>query len=163
MAAVSQQMLLLAQGLTFPATSYSNTGGTGARSGVITLTTTFTAGAGSAANLIDGAIATGYFLANATATGHWLFDFGGSPKFIDELKWYQTADGALGDFVLEASQDNASWTTIANINFLNVTTQAYPFTPPVDTKWRYFRLRANSSSTVMNGPYLNEIEFKIST
>lgn len=141
-------------------TSYANTGGTGARAGVITLTTNIIAGAGSPASMIDGLQADAYFFGAAQTNRTIVFDFGvGASKVINEFKWYQDVTSTHGGSNrLEGSNDNSSYTTFPETFTLGSTaTMIIPVTN--STGYRYYRLQIPGSTSA--GPYIREIEFKI--
>lgn len=146
------------------ATSYANAGGTGNRTASITLTSvSITTGGGSVTTLIDGALANGYYWANATGngTGWLLFDFGsGVSKVIDEFKWNQGNTNSHGTWRFEGSNDNSSWTQCGSDFTLVDNTTGTTFSVPNTTAYRYYRLR-HMSGARSNIPYLREIEFKI--
>lgn len=138
-------------------TSYSNPGGTGNRVGSITIATNQGI-TGSTNEWINGSFGnTMYWNTNSLFSSDYLsFDFG-SAKVIDEFKWYQSGATAQGTWVFQGSNDNTNWTSLgAN---LNLDSGTFPITN--STAYRYYRLRGVSGSTSA-GPWLQEIEFKIS-
>lgn len=150
---------------TSSSTSYGNTGGTGARSGVITISTTIGLTGGAIGDLIDGSQSNSAYFNNSVTTGTITFDFGsGNAKYIDEVKWYQDIAAANGTYVLEGSNDGSSWTTAATGSLAtgSSATVTATFTWTTPTLYRYYRLRQISGST-SGSPYVREIEFKIAT
>lgn len=141
-------------------TSYSNTGGMGDRQATIPSITVAPFGSGSNALLIDGAYNNGYFWNNFQSL-NLTFDFG-SAKVIDEAKWYQDGGGSHGDVKWQGSNDNSAWTDVgASFTLGGVATQTQTALNGNTTAYRYWRMVQVSGST-SNGPYLREIEFKIS-
>lgn len=142
-------------------TLYTNTGGTGNRSSVITVTATLiTAGGGAPQDTVDGSQANSYWWTNATGTGvGWLtFDFGsGASKVIDQLRLYQDTTQSHGIWRFEGSNDNLLWTQCG----VDFTLQAFAAIPvPNTTGYRYYRLRHMSGSRSQT-PFIREFEFKI--
>lgn len=136
-----------------PATSYSNAGGTGDRTSIITVTGT---NVGTPTPLVDGSQSNNWWTGNA---GSIVFDFG-SAKVVDEFIWYQ--DEALTNghdslFTWEGSNDNTTFDMINNHVVLG-TELATLCRVPTETAYRYYRLAGDFSSS----PYNREIEFKIS-
>lgn len=154
-----------------PSTSYANTGGTGARTGIITVTqdSTNTIGVGytiskfvdgSFTNSIAGSVGfAGNFTVDAT---HWIrFDFG-STKYITEAKWYQSTTDAHGSWKWQGSNDGSTFTDIgASFTLGAATTQTQTTLSSNAGLWRYYRL-IGVSGTANNAPFIQEIEFKIS-
>lgn len=146
-------------------TLFSNSGGTGNRTGSITVTATnITAGGGTPSDLINGSLADSYWWTNATGNGtaYLTFDFG-SARTIDAFRWYQDNTGIdQGTWRFEGSNDNSSWTQIDSDFTLTAKTRdegcIQYFTNA--TAYRYYRLRHMSGSRSQT-PYLREIEFRI--
>lgn len=139
-------------------TSYSNTGGTGNRTGIITVTWSGTNGAGVPSMLVNGTQADEYWWTAGQTSKILKFDFG-SAKVIDEFKWYQS--GAIahgGSNTFEGSNDDSAWTTLTTgINLGSSATQTVPITNT--TAYRYYRISVPGATSA--SPYLREIEFKI--
>jgi Tfp pilus assembly major pilin PilA len=149
-------------------TSYSNTGGTGSRTSIITAT---------ASNLLtnNGAVTSeldGNFTASSSfshdfrsgAQGSYIqYDFGaGQFRVIDEIKWYQDVASTHSTWVLEASQDALFWDELKSSFTLGGSIGAQVISFTNSSGYRYYRLRqtydnAGASST----PWNEEIEFKI--
>jgi hypothetical protein len=144
-------------------TSYSNLGGTGNRSVLITVTTTVGHN-GDQSILVNGAIDNSfYFYPNAQAVAglYVMFAFYGS-VVIDEAKWYQDSTYTHGDWKWQGSNDASSWTDIGASFTLGGAT---PFQTQTElsgntTGYRYYRLLGVSGAS-SNGPYIQETEFKI--
>lgn len=151
-------------------TLYSNAGGSGNRSGSITVTATnITAGAGAPSALVDGSQADSYWWTVVTGNGtqYLTFDFGSS-KVIDAFRWYQDVQSTHGTWRFEGSPDNSAWTQIGS----DFTLTGGPASGTVllepggiyyfsnTTGYRYYRIR-HMSGNRSNGPFLREIEFRI--
>lgn len=144
-------------GLATVSTSYANTGGTGDRTGIITISSNLT-WTGTVSTIINGAFTNSLYWANNALSGIDVlaFDFG-SAKVIDEFKWYQSDATTHGTWVFEGSSDGSSWTGLGSS--FTLTNGTFPITNT--TAYRYYRLRG-LSGTARNIPWLREIEFKIS-
>jgi len=153
-------------------TSYANTGGSGNRTASITASSTVTITGGTANSLIDGT-KTGAgpaFFANSQTSGALTWDFGsGNAQFIDEIKIYLNSStaGTNGTWAWEASNDNSSWTTIVSNFALTFTSGGdQSLTVPVSgatQTYRYWRMRLNGGTATTSAPYVDEIEFKLSS
>lgn len=144
-----------------PVPSYANPGGSGDRSGLITISQSTSGIVGGAGILINGNTAgnEGYF-AWAHGAGYWIkFDFG-SAKVIDELKWYQSHLYEHGVWNLQGSNDDSSWTDTNNFTLgsLSTTTSTHAITG--FSGFRYARLIIKSGNA-SQGPYIIEAEFQI--
>lgn len=147
-------------------TSYANTGGTGDRTGIITITENITYGTGDGPKLINGVIsATNCYWVSvgSNSTLNLQFDFG-SGKVIDEAKWYQSHAVSHGTWQWEGSNDASSWTAIGSTFDLggSAGTETLTTLSGNTTSYRYYRLHGISGN-VSSGPWLYEIEFKISS
>lgn len=151
-------------------TSYANTGGTGDRSAVITVTSFSSAplvASGSIANLVNGNLtetSTWFNNIDISADPAWIqFDFGsGASKIIDEAKWYQSGSQTQGTWKWQGSNDGSSWTDIGSSFTLGgATTQTISALAGNTTGYRYYRM-LGVSGTPSPSPYIFEIEFKIS-
>jgi len=151
-------------------TSYTNPGGSGDRTTLITVTysTKLGTAVGGTGNLINGLLyppetynwaQQGVF----SNSGEWCcFDFGvGESKIIDECKWYQSDDASHGTWKWQGSDNGSEWTDIGSSFTLG--------TPAIQTQtslggnvtgYRYYRL-LGISGNVNNGTYVSEAEFKI--
>lgn len=148
-------------------TSYSNTGGSGDRTGLITITQSNASPVYPFVNpgiLIDGSTTgTGSYLRLFCADGEWItFDFG-SAKVVDEARFYQTAARTQGTWKFQGSNDGSSYTDIGSSFTLgdNLTTQTITAISGNTTSYRYLRLIKVSGSTD-DTTWTPEIEFKIS-
>lgn len=152
----------LASHASLVSTSYGNTGGTGARSGVITATNSASLFAsGSMANLIDGSQANVAFFNGARTDGVMTFDFA-TAKTIDAFKWYHDSTSHQGYWKLQGSSNGSSWTDVSGMFQLTGTAAGTEYTNFNTTAYRYYRL-LQVAGTTNAGPYTREIEFKIST
>lgn len=142
-------------------TSYANSGGTGNRTGSITVTATnITTGGGALSDLVDGTQSNEYWWTTAAANGtqYLTFDFG-SARIVDAFKWYQHVSTYHGTWRWEGSNDNTNWTQVGTDISLEGTTTEYVFGGV--TAYRYYRLR-NIAGTRGNASFDREIEFRIS-
>lgn len=146
------------------ATSYSNTGGSGDRSAVITTTlTNATPGAGLVTDLVDGALTDEFWWLFGTANAVVKFDFGvGNLWVIDEFKWLQSTAAGHGTWNFEGSNDNAAWDVLrADLTLGGATSTTYAISN--NTAYRYYRLAPGTAQLTNSNPFLREIEFKIGT
>lgn len=145
------------------ATSYANTGGTGNRTGIITVTTSASLlNSGTASNLVDGATGANStdatdWLATAAAGGWIQFDFG-SRVIIDEVTWKQSNTLTHGHWRWEGSLDATNWVPLSSPALLGGTAQVIPF--PNLLSYRYYRV-LGVKGTKSSSPWLLEVEFKI--
>jgi hypothetical protein len=140
--------------------SYANPGGTGDRTGSITITWSGTTGGGAVTDLIDGTQSNELFWTAGQTNKVLKFDFGvGASKVINEFKWYQdVAVGHGSNQSFEGSNNDSSWTTFPDVFGLGATpTQTVTITNSAG--FRYYRI--NFPGAISASPYLREIEFKI--
>lgn len=140
------------------ATSYSNAGGSGNRTAIITVTTeNMSIGGGSAPQLVNGVEEDSFWWANGANNGTQAlkFDFG-SAKVINEILLTQSTDTSHGVWALEGSSDGVTYTQVGD----SFTLAPYMIPIANTTAYRYYRLRALSGSR-SQAPYLREIKFKI--
>jgi hypothetical protein len=149
-------------------TSYANTGGTGNRTGIISVSATIGTDTGAIANLVDGSYAAASTNAWAAANGasvagtYIRFDFG-SAVVINEAKWYQNAAVGLGTWKWQGSNDASTWTDIGTSFTLGgATTQTQTSLNANVTSYRFYQL-LGVSGTSANTAWNTEIEFKIGT
>jgi hypothetical protein len=150
------------------ATSYSNTGGQGDRTAIITVTRDVTYVWWFAAGLIvDGSAGRdnthGIILGNGSAvSGKYIqFDFGvGASKLIDEMQWVQSAGGAQGTWKVQGSNNGADWTDIGSDFTLGSTTTTTIDMSANIVGYRYYRLLGVSGNS-NNGVFCDEANFKI--
>lgn len=149
-------------------TSYANSGGTGDRTALITVTTdaTLGSGPGTASNLVDGA------KANNTNDSAWwdsgqsgrrlTFYFNGNSKIIDEAKWYQNGPAAHGTWKWQVSDDGSSWVDKSASFTLNAggAGDVIGDLSANTTGYKYYSILQLTGVTD-SGPWLYEIEFKI--
>lgn len=148
-------------------TSYANAGGSGDRTGTVTMAESNVSVLASETLLINGVSGTGTAYFNSYPTfindGDWFsFDFG-SPKVIDEIKWYQQTSTSHGTWKVQGSTDNSSWSDVGTTFTLgSSTTQTITEINGNTADYRYWRLFLVTGPS-SNVPYLFEIEFKIGT
>lgn len=147
------------------ATSYANTGGTGDRTSIITVTSNRLFETGAYQALVNGvtSVETLQYWVNGTLSAdvHYVqFDFGSS-KIIDEAKYYQQLTSTQGTWKWQGSADASSWSNIgSSFGLGGVTTQTITALSGNVTGYRYYRLLA-VSGTSNDSPWIYEFEFKI--
>lgn len=141
--------------------SYTNPGGRGNRTALISVTNVGLTGGGTAVTLVDGAQGDVLWHSGATGDGSdwWLFDFI-TAKTITEFTWYQSNTTSHGTWRFEGSHDNSAWTQCGSDFTLAGSTGGDAFSTPNTVAYRYYRLR-HMSGTRSSSPYLREIEFRI--
>lgn len=147
--------------------SYSNPGGTGDRTALITVTGNYVVqSAGSTpSNLVDGGNGNNTtdsidFQAGQTAVViNFNFSALGLPQIITEYKWTQNTAVSIGTYAFEGSLDNVSWDTLDAGTDLGGSSSITTVTFVNSTSYMYYRLRQTSGST-SSSPWCREIEFK---
>ena len=159
-------------GVAIIATSYSNTGGTGNRTAIITTTKSigFSGGVPQLSILVDGNTTmqnSCYFTGETVAGKYMRFQFG-SAKVIDEAKFWQDGGAAYnhGVWKWQGSNDGSTWTDIGSSFTLgpSVSTSSPQIITALagnQTAYTYYQLLGVSGSS-NSGPYIREFEFKIS-
>jgi hypothetical protein len=145
-----------------PSTSYSNPLGTGDRRALITVSTNLST-INQEPLLVDGCTTcTGEYCSGEPWTGKYFrFDFG-TAHIIDEAKWYQSAGLPLGSVKWQGSNDASTWTDIGSSFALDGTSPLVMTSLNGNTtSYRYYQMAGVSGSTT-SGPWLFEIEFKVS-
>jgi len=163
-------------------TSYSNPLGSGNRNGMIVYSqfgNTLTANYPTLGTIIFNGFFTpdnvGY--ANGPALGTWMmFDFG-TPRIIQEVKWYQDTSWNMGTWQWQGSNDSVNWSNIGgnfilgigivtsvldpyNSTYRNESVQTQTSLNDNRIAYRYYKL-SGVSGTMSYTPYIHEIEFKI--
>lgn len=147
-------------------TSYANSGGSGNRTSIITITqsgsNTPQSSTVNLGFLINGLIDNGNWMSNGVADGQWIrFDFG-SAKVINEAKWYQNTSNTQGTWKFQGSADASTWSDVGSSFTLGGSTvQTITAINGNASSYRYYQLIKVSGSTSAV-PYSQEIEFKIS-
>ena len=143
-------------------TSYANTGGTGDRTGIITVTDGVSYGSGNGTKLINGGSGNDCWWLGSTSTANVQFDFG-SAKVINEITWKQSGADPHGTWSFQGSADASSWADLGSTFTLGSSgTQTITAPSGNTTSYRYYRIHGVSGS-LSSGPWLYEIEFKISS
>lgn len=144
--------------------SYSNLGGRGNRSSIITVTISdslFHAGTG--ANLVNGDYAqTTNYMWVKPAAGKWILDdFGsGQSKIITEAKWIQGGAWTHGIWKIGGSNDNSSYDTIT-AGFTLGGGDTTTINMSGNTKgYRYYKW-IGMSGTLAASPWIYQTDFKI--
>ena len=149
-------------------TSYGNTGGTGNRSSIITVTTDISMYAGTPAGWVDGNTSTNTSITNNTGVaGKYIrFQFSGAKKLINETKFYNQNNGAenAGTWKWQGSDNASSWTDISDNYVLSNNT-----TPEITTMslssvtntnaYTYYQLYGVTGTA--DQETLSEMQFKI--
>ena len=152
------------------ATSYANSGGSGARSGVIAISTNIANDPGSpgtaVGNFIDGVNnlnnANAWDPVQTLSDGDYVrFDFGaGNPKYCDEIKIYSSGTPPGGSYKFRATDDLSAYTVGATFTWNTGTSQTVTISGLSTAGYRYFELTKNGGSTEADS-WWREIEFKI--
>ena len=152
---------------------YSNDGGTGDRTSIITSSTTMTllsGNGGDITTLVDG-ITSGYgaptnnpyirFSAQSVSGKYVRWDFGSEhSKLITEAIWYQDSATGVGTWKWQGSDDASAWTDIGSSFALGTSaTQTLTELSGNSIGYRYYQILGVSG--VCGIPILEEIEFKI--
>lgn len=153
---------------TTTAPSYENSGGRGDRTGIITVSTTFTLNGGSVpSQYVNGKNGTVfdnlYFNADPTPSGKYMrFDFG-SQKIVTEARWFQDITTSHANIKWQGSNDQSSWTDIGSTFRLGGATQQLHTQLNGNTNaYRYYQFIATDNTYGMsNSPYTYEIDFKL--
>lgn len=145
-------------------TSYNNSGGTGDRTSLITVSANCLNG--TVSQLVDGnTSSSNVYFPGGSVTGKYIaFDFGsGNTRVINEAKMYQTSTATHGIWKWQGSNDGISWTDIGGpftLGGLSIPTLTSLMNNV--TLYRYYRLYG-VSGTSNSGPYIYEFEFKINS
>lgn len=139
------------------ATSYANTGGTGNRTSIITVTAAGFAGTPSI--LVNGDLVTNVAWFNNLTVLQ--FEFTGFKKIIDEAKFYQQLTTSHGTWKWQGSNNGTTWTDIGSSFTLGgSTTQTITALAGNTTEYKYYQIvRVSGASST--APYVYEFEFKI--
>lgn len=146
--------------------SYSNSGGQGNRTAIITVNTTFSLNQGTINNLVDGSStddsAGSIVLTGAAATGKYIrFQFEHAVK-ITEATLTQSAATAQGTAKWQGSNNGSDWTDIGSAFAVGgATSQAQTELSGNTGYYLYYRLLWTDGS-VSAAPWVREIIFKIS-
>jgi len=145
--------------------SYSNTGGTGDRRSIITVTFSGVMASGVISNIIDGSFANGTWWTAGQTNVNLTFYFLGASVLINAFKWYQSADAFHGGSnQFQGSDDNSSWTTLnptggGTTFVLSAPSSGREFTFVNTTPYKYYRITIPGATSA--SPDEEEIEFKI--
>jgi hypothetical protein len=139
------------------ATSYANTGGTGNRTAIITVTATGFAGDPNV--LVNGDLVTNTIWFNNMT--ELRFEFSGFKKIIDEAKFYQQLTTSHGTWKWQGGDDGSSWTDIGSSFALGgSTTQTITALAGNTAEYKFYRMVRVSGAT-SSSPYVYEFEFKL--
>lgn len=146
--------------------AYTNTGGTGDRTSVITVTVASAFNPHNAVSqLVDGIDDGGTYYWDSVgyaADQGVQFDFGsGKDVLITEAKFYQQSATSHGTWKWQGSDDASDWTDIGSTFTLgSEATQTITELSGNSTEYRYYRILMTAGTT-SNSPYQYEFEFKI--
>jgi len=146
-------------------TAWSNPGGQGNRTSIITVTATAGVFAtGTPSNLVDGQNNSCRFTNALDVAGKFIqFDFG-SPKTIDLVLWWQDQPETHGVWKWQRSSDALSWTDIGLPFTLGCVTgmrfQAHDVFLLNTTAYRYYRL-FGVSGLASGSQYIWDVDFRI--
>lgn len=141
---------------------YGNPGGTGDRTGIITVAWDGTNTSGfNPDQLVDGTQNDEFWWTAGQTNKILKFDFGvGASKVINEFKWYQSSLASHGGSNrFEGSDDNSNWTTFPETFTLGSAGATHTVSITNSTGYRYYRITVPGATSAT--PYLREIEFKI--
>lgn len=146
--------------------AYENTGGTGDRRTIITVSASccyYDAGAPYLReNLVDGDPNVGTFFNAMPTVGvdYLRFDFG-SAVTINEAKFYQYTSQTLGQWKFQGSGNASSWTDIGSAFVMGGTVITITELSANTTAYRYYQILCTDNTGINGGPLLGEWEFKI--
>jgi hypothetical protein len=141
-------------------TSYNNTCGTGDRRSIITVTTDLNIQSGVVTSLVDGAIGTSngwYPVANQNAAGKYIrFQLSYSKVINDVTFRTAAADGGLGIWKFQGSNDATTWTDLSgDVTLGNAITESFSLNNT--TAYTYYQAVGVSGTPIDNWIY--EFEF----
>lgn len=146
------------------ATAYTNLYGSGNRELDIVVTSNMPI-QGSLDNLVDGSFtlntAGSAYVANQFAVGKFFaFQFP-VPVFIDEITYYQSNTTAMGNFKVQGSNDNVTWTDLSSSFPLGgATVKVIPLDlRDASTSYVHYRILGLDGGLNID-PYMQEFEFK---
>lgn len=88
--------------------------------------------------------------------GGWIgLDFGIDKKKVNIIKIYE-GEGRIDEFIVEASDDFSSWTTLTTNNSTITTWETFNFTN--ETEYRYYRLRCTTKQSTSNNIAMHELQ-----
>jgi hypothetical protein len=158
-------MIWIGRQLDKPITSYSNSGGSGNRTSIITSSSNITWTNGVTSNLVNGNTSTTSAThsvtgaVGATPAGSFIrWDFH-ALKYIDAVKMYFNGAPSNGNWALQASNDASDWTGLASFNW-NQATQEVSFTNDTYEGYRYYQL-AKLVTQNWDTSWFFEVEHKI--
>jgi F5/8 type C domain-containing protein len=161
------------------ATSYANNSGTGDRRPEINITTDLQSSAGDLGGgvnfssddmtvLLDGTTNSGgreMGNANNGADRKLVFDWGVGAEtniVIDEIKIYCQNSTSFGNWTIDGSDDNSSWTNLKASFALALTAAGAAFSFTNTTGYRYYRIHTTSMANAGGGSgFWYEVEFKV--
>lgn len=107
---------------------------------------------------LDGTFSNAGWL-NSGQTGYIAWDFHRA-RVIKEITWTQSGASSQGTYTVDGSNDFSSWTTIVSGVGLGGTNPTVVSMSSNTTGYRFYRFNRTAGSTT-NGPYVQEVEFKI--
>jgi len=141
-------------------TDYSNNCGTGDRRSIITVTTDLNIQSGNVTSLVDGAIGTSngwYPVAGQNAAGKYIrFQLSYAKAFNDVTFRTAAADGGLGIWKFQGSNDGTTWTDLSgDVTLGNAITESFSLNNT--TAYTYYQAVGVSGTPIDNWIY--EFEF----
>jgi len=153
-----------------PVTSYANTGGTGNRTAIITVSSNFSLQGGTFDNLVDGDTvnqdnATGGCDMPTTgpANGDYIRFTWATKVYIDELTWKKSTSTSEGSFFIKGGDTVGGLTTLATVPTLgDATADIIPFTSfPPPEGYLIYQIEKNGAGAWDGVAWTREVEFKI--
>lgn len=144
--------------------AYTNTGGTGDRTAIITASASIGM-TGTASWMVDG-LTTGeiYFNSGVTVVGKevkWVFN---GKKVINEFRWYTSTAGAQGTWQFQGSNNGVDWTNIGaafTLERITAPPQVFTVASANTTGYSQYRILGTVGNIAVGGCYNREWEFKI--
>lgn len=153
-------------------TSYSKFLGTGDRTDFITVTSDITWDSGTSSNLVDGSTtadsSNGVNTPSTISVDNYiLFDFGiDNKKIVSEIKVYAETGDSLGEWTLQGSDDNDTFTDyeVDTLNFTSTSPQVLTVaTADINTSGhRYWKLKKTTAALNVNR-WITEVQFKLAS
>lgn len=146
--------------------SWNNTGGTGDRQSLLTMSTTLTMGGGGLTlnRLVDGTISAQGWFSGGESGKYIEFDFSAlGPQIINALAWRQSNSTSQGNWRL-TGWDGASWVEVMPSSLISGFSNYLPWVIRFPNTTAYTKYRFEQvSGTNSSDPNLAEIEFRLGT
>ena len=148
-------------------TSYTNTDGSGNRTGTITATTTVSLSAGTINNLVDGGVgqnatdSIAYGAISIDAGDYFRFQFSSARYISDiDLEMHGTAS-SNGQWKWQGSNDASAWTDLATFTWNHENNSAQALSNVPATGFIYYQLIEDGTSQTFANQWFSEVKFKI--